>query len=117
MHFKIEFYETSSGKAPAYDFIMSLRPKLQAKMLGTLQLLSEFGAAIRSPFNKCLGDNIFELRCQFGSDSIRVLYFFHQEKAVVLTNGFFKKTQRTPAKEIRLAKKYRKDYLERTASR
>ena len=35
---------------------------------------------------------------------------------VVLTNGFAKKTQKTPASEIDIAKAYRKEYLEREAS-
>ena len=34
-------------------------------------------------------------------------------KKIILTNGFVKKTQKTPKKEIELAKKYRKIYLER----
>ena len=47
-------------------------------------------------------------------DSItRVLYFFYIGKRIVLTNGFIKKTQKTPPEEIALAKKYRADYLER----
>ncbi|WP_331655894.1 type II toxin-antitoxin system RelE/ParE family toxin [Enterocloster sp.] len=44
----------------------------------------------------------------------RVLYFFYYDKKIIFTNGFVKKTQRTPAREIRLAKRRRKDYLERT---
>ncbi|MBQ5564448.1 MAG: type II toxin-antitoxin system RelE/ParE family toxin, partial [Clostridia bacterium] len=42
-----------------------------------------------------------------------VLYFFVIGKKVILTNGFIKKTQKTPKREIDLAKKYRADYLER----
>lgn len=33
-----------------------------------------------------------------------------------MTNGFVKKTQETPKREIKLAKLYRKDYLERMKS-
>ena len=115
MGYKLEFYESSSGKAPAYDFIVELPPKLQSKMFGTLELLSDLGPEIKSPYSKHLDAGIFELRCQFGSDAIRVLYFFHGEKIVVLTNGFHKKTQKTPSREIERAKRARKDYLERMA--
>jgi phage-related protein len=31
---------------------------------------------IREPYSKHIGDGIFELRCKFGSDITRVLYFF-----------------------------------------
>lgn len=42
-----------------------------------------------------------------------VLYFFFVGKRIVLTNGFLKKTQKTPLKEIELAKKRKSDYLRR----
>ena len=56
---------------------------------------------------------IFELRAKVGTDISRVLYFFYYEGRIVLTHGFIKKTQRTPAGEIEKAKKYRSDYIER----
>lgn len=56
---------------------------------------------------------IFELRAKVGTDISRVLYFFYYEGRIVLTHGFIKKTQRTPAGEIEKAKKYRRDYIER----
>ena len=57
-----------------------------------------------------LDDGIFELRVKQGSDISRVLYFFVVGSKVVLTNGFVKKTQKTPANQIDLAKKYRLAY-------
>ena len=56
---------------------------------------------------------IFELRAKVGTDISRVLYFFYYEGRIVLTHGFIKKTQRTPAGEIEKAKNYRRDYIER----
>ena len=58
-------------------------------------------------------DGIFEIRGKVGSDISRVLYFFYYGGKIILTNGFIKKTQKTPSKEIKRAKKYRKDYIER----
>ena len=43
----------------------------------------------------------------------RVLYFFVIGKKAVLTNGFIKKSSKTPKEEIKLAKLYRADYLNR----
>lgn len=54
-----------------------------------------------------------KLRAIVGTNTSRVLYFFVIGQRVVLTNGFIKKTQKTPKKEIELAKKYRENYLER----
>lgn len=48
-----------------------------------------------------------------GTDITRILYFFIVGKKVVLTNGFVKKTQKTPKTEKDLAKKYKTDYERR----
>ena len=64
-------------------------------------------------YSKFIGDGIFEIRAKQSSNITRVLYFFYIGKRIVLTNGFIKKTQKTPPEEIALAKKYRADYLER----
>ena len=58
-------------------------------------------------------DGIFELRCKLGSNITRALYFFYVGKRIVVTNGFVKKTQKTPPGEIKLAKDRRKDWIER----
>ena len=112
--FEVEFYEDERGSSPAYDFVMSLENrKLQAKVVGSLEVLSEKGNMLREPYSKHLDDGIFELRCKVASDIVRLLYFFHEGKLIVVTNGFVKKTRKTPAREIALAKRRRMDYLER----
>ena len=58
-------------------------------------------------------DSEFELRAKQGSDISRVMYFFFVGQKAVLTNGFVKKSQKTPKSEIELAKKYKQDYMER----
>ena len=60
----------------------------------------------------CL-ENLTVLRCKFGSDITRVLDFFYYEGKIILTNGFVKKTQKTPKEEIKIAKDRRKDFIER----
>jgi phage-related protein len=41
------------------------------------------------------------------------IYFFYYEGRIILTNGFTKKTQKTPPREIKIAKESRKDFIER----
>ncbi len=65
------------------------------------------------PYSEHLIDGIFEIRVKSGSDISRVLYFFVIGRKFVLTNGFIKKTQKTPKNEIELAKKYRNEFLNR----
>ena len=68
---------------------------------------------LREPYSKSLGEGIFELRCKFGNDITRVLYFFIYERKIIVTNGFIKKTRKTPIEQIQTAKARRKDFLER----
>ena len=82
-------------------------------MLMIIGVLQDNGYELREPYSKHLSEGIFELRAQVGSDISRVLYFFYVEQHIVLTNGFIKKTQKTPPQEIEKAKKYRADYLSR----
>jgi len=111
--FDVEYYEKEDGTFPAEEFILSLDSKMQAKMFRELDLLETFGNQLREPHSKPLGDGIYEIRAKVASDITRVLYFFVVNKKIILTNGFVKKTQKTPDNEIALAQKYRKDYLER----
>ena len=111
--FIVEFYETENGNVPVEEFLKMLDVKMRAKLLGIIKILQEKGNRLREPYSKHLDDGIFELRGKVGSDISRVLYFFYYNKKIILTNGFIKKTQKTPKTEIDKAKKYRSDYLER----
>ncbi len=111
--FEVELYETEDGREPVVDFLNSLDHKMNAKMIGLLELLEEKGTELREPYSAALGDGIFELRCKLGSNITRVLYFFFFGKRIVVTNGFVKKTQKTPLSEIRTAKDRRKDWIRR----
>jgi len=51
-----------------------------------------------------------------GKASIRILGFIHRGNFVVLTNGFIKKSQKTPQGEIQLAETRKKEVLEREIS-
>ena len=106
-------YEKENGEVPVEDFLNSLDVKMRAKMFGMIGLLQEKGKQLREPYSKHLDDGIFELRCKVGSNITRVLYFFYYEGQIILTNGFVKKTQKTPHGEIELAKQRRSDYIER----
>jgi len=111
--FEIVFYRSDSGECPVLDFISGLDKKLKAKVFRDLQLLEHNGNNLGMPFSKYLEDGIFELRTKLGSDITRIFYFFVIHKQIVVTNGFKKKTVRTPYNEIQKAKKYKNDFLDK----
>ncbi len=109
--FKVTFYKKRNGHIPVTEFLDDLEnKKLKAKVFQDISILEEFGYELREPLSKPLGDGIFELRTKFSSDITRVLYFFYHGKKIILTNGFLKKSGKTPTQVIELAKKYRADY-------
>lgn len=111
--FEIIFYKKADGTKPVQEFLDSLDVKMRAKMLRTIVMLKSNGYELREPYSKPLNEGILELRAKVGSDISRVLYFFVVGKKAVLTNGFIKKTQKTPKEEIERSKRYRADYLNR----
>ncbi len=102
------YYETRDGKSPVEDFIDSLDESTQDKFIFKKELLEEFGPQLRYPHTDSIGDGVFELRFKGKEGQIRILFFFYGEK-IILTNGFIKKTRKTPKKEIRIAKVRREE--------
>lgn len=111
--FEIIFYQNEKGEKPVQLFLDSLDEKMRAKMLLSIKVIRENGYQARMPYSQELTDGIFELRAKAGSDISRVLYFFVVGRKIILTNGFIKKTQKTPKNEIEKAKRCRDDYLSR----
>ena len=93
------------------DFIESLDPAGQRKFFFNMELLQTFGRRLPEPHMKFLGDEIFELRFTGKEGAIRILYFFYDEDSVIFTNGFLKKTNKTPPREKALAMQRRIAYL------
>ena len=68
-------------------------------------------------FIKLIKDGVYELRMEYNSNIYRVFFIFDEGNIVVLFNGFQKKTQKTPKKEIETAIKIKKEYYADKQSR
>jgi phage-related protein len=55
-------------------------------------------------------EGLYEIRVQQGNDIFRVFCFFDEGKIIVLSNGFQKKSQKTPKNEIEKALKIKREY-------
>ena len=116
--YKIEFYETISGKCDILDFLEDLRKKSSSNKDARIQyqqaarhiwLLQENGTHLPADITKHITDDIWELR----PGNNRVLYFFFKDNTYVLLHHFRKKTQKTPRREIDRAIAEKNDYLSR----
>lgn len=74
MAWKIDYYETPSGRIPVQEFIDKLAEKPQAKVHNTLELLVEFGPQLKLPHAKKVSNTpLWELRV-LGEKSLRFFY-------------------------------------------
>jgi phage-related protein len=109
----VTFYRTAEGNCPVQEFLDSLPGKVAQKIVWVLTLLEDMDIVPASYFKKLAGtEEIWECRIQFGSNAYRIFCFF-LNNSVVLTHGFVKKSQKTPAREIERAEAYRRDFFRR----
>ncbi|NQU73886.1 MAG: type II toxin-antitoxin system RelE/ParE family toxin [Candidatus Omnitrophica bacterium] len=106
-------YLVKGKRSPVKEFICSLDFWTRRKFLDKKDLLEEFGHKLPGPHAKYLKDGIFELRFSGKEGKIRVLYFFFHKNKAIFTNGFIKKTQKTPKQQLKLAIKDRNGFLEK----
>ncbi|MCJ7584168.1 MAG: type II toxin-antitoxin system RelE/ParE family toxin [Anaerolineales bacterium] len=110
----VNFYRLLNGNSPIEEFLDSLTGKQAQKVLWVLQLIEELDVIPRQYFKKLVdSEGIWEVRIQFGNDIFRLLGFFDGGTLLILTNGFAKKTQKTPPQEIALAVRHKEEYLAR----
>ena len=105
---------TSSGSCPVEEFLDGLASKQAQKVVWVLRAVRELPRVPQQYFKKLEAtDDLWEVRVEFGGDAFRLLGFWDSGSLIVLTNGFAKKTQKTPEREITLAEQRKRDYLSR----
>lgn len=93
------------------DFLKSLSEKEREKVdYGLVLLKTQDRLPVK--FVKHIKEGLYELRTEYNGNIYRVFFIFDEGKIVVLFNGFQKKSQKTPAKEITKALKIKEEYYE-----
>lgn len=103
--FPLVFYRTPAGNDVVLDLIRSLDPadrRTIGEDLKTLQLRHPLGM----PLSRPLGRGLSELRSSLPSGrEFRLFYCFDRRTShLIVLHGFIKKSQRTPDKEMRIAR-------------
>ncbi len=105
-HRKIVFF-----KSYFQDFFDEQSKKVKAKIVWTFDLVEALQRVPETYLKHIENtDGLYEIRVQLGNDIFRIFCFFDKGQLVVLANGFQKKTQKTPKKEIELALKLKVEY-------
>jgi phage-related protein len=96
------FFKEDDDTVPLLDWLDGLPAKVQDKCRLRIERLGQLGHELRRPEADFLRDGIYELRVRHQSVNYRMLYFFHEQAAVILSHGL-QKERAVPPKEIDLA--------------
>ncbi len=91
--------------APLHKNVPSELEESDCRAIGLDLMRVQFGWPVGMPLVRSLKDGLWEVRSSLPSQRIaRLVLCFHEEALIVL-HGFIKKTQRTPADDLALAKR------------
>lgn len=102
---KVEFYEDDQEGCPVRDFLGDLDVPRRAKVLAIIRLLEEEGPALPFPYSSQVRGKVRELRTQYQSENLRVLYFGSPTRTFILLHAFSKRTAKTPSRDIGMAER------------
>ncbi len=95
------------------DFLLEQPEKVQNKIYKVIEIIETYERVPTTYLQAMKGtDGLYEARIKLASNIWRVFCFFDKGKLVILLNGFQKKTQKTPKKELDKAISLMKEYFE-----
>ena len=104
----VVFYRTASGNEPVVEWLRSLSAE-DRKVIGTDLATVQFGWPIGMPLCRSLGGGLWEVRSSLASRRIARVLFFVADNRIGVVHGFIKKTQKTPADDLELARRRMKE--------
>ncbi|MCF8362175.1 MAG: type II toxin-antitoxin system RelE/ParE family toxin [Prolixibacteraceae bacterium] len=94
------------------DFYAPLQDKVKMKIKYSLELIKQVDRVPIKFLAPITGnEGLFEVRVEYESNIYRIFCCFDKGQLVVLFNGFQKKTQKTPKKEIEKAMRLKQEYF------
>lgn len=113
MNREIFFYENYF-----IEFYQNQEVKVKEKIKYVLELIKQVEKVPEKFLKHLLGTNgLYEIRIEFQSNIYRIFCCFDKGKLVVLFNGFQKKTQKTPKKELEKAILLMNEYFQQKNSK
>ncbi len=111
MNFEIVYYQDNSRKRPVENFLIELKrvnsPLAKLAFKGLEKIRNR--AYHKEPLSKYLEQGLWELRIKAGSDILRIIYTFQKRQIIILLHVFIKKQQKTPERELEIARKRLKE--------
>ena len=94
------------------EFYKTLDIKVKSKFQYVFELLKQVEMVPKKFLSPMTGyEGLFEIRIEFQSNIYRIFCCFDKGNLIILFNGFQKKSQKTPKKEIEKAMKLKEEYF------
>ena len=90
--------------------VLALPDTLQARYIGLTARMIEHGPNLGLPHTDALGGGLFELRLKGAEGIARVMYCLMIERQILVLHVFVKKTQKTPLRELGIARQRMKEF-------
>ena len=92
--------------------ILSLPDGLLARYLRLTDLMLDLGPNLGLPHTKSIENGLLELRVKSKEGIARIFFCTRVGKKIIMLHSFIKKSQKTPKKEIKIAKIRMKEVME-----
>ena len=89
--------------------ILALPPSLLARFLRYAERMETYGPDLGMPHTRAMGGGLFELRLKAAEGIARVFYCTVADRQIVVLHQFIKKTEKTPSKELDIARRRMKE--------
>jgi phage-related protein len=98
----VAFFRTETGREPVREWLKSL-PREERKIIGEDIKTVQFGWPLGMPLVRKLDAGLWEVRSRLAGRVARI-FFAANAGRMILLHGFIKKSQKTPAGDLALAK-------------
>jgi phage-related protein len=93
------------------DEVLALAGGFVARFLRYAERMEIYGPDLGLPHTKAMGDGLFELRIKAAEGIARIFYCTIVGRRIVILHQFVKKTDKTPAKELQVARRRMKEII------
>ncbi len=105
----VVFYRTPAGTEVVRNWLRGLDDN-DRNAIGQDLMRVQFRWPVGMPLCRAMGDGLWEVRSDLSGNRIARGLFTVQQGKILALHGFVKKTQKTPAEDLILARKRRREF-------
>lgn len=104
VNWQVTFYSAAFQKE-----LLQLSAGFVARFLRYAERMALYGPDLGMPHTRAMGEGLFELRLKAAEGIARVFFCTLVERRIVILHHFIKKSEKTPRKELEIARKRMKE--------